>query len=217
MAAEHVAAAAAIVRKLTGGRWTWPPVRVRELYPAPTGKLLLRGRPVRVLTSVKRYADQADLEYTLFRNGIVELTGQPGWCRGEDERVDVVYEYGSEPSAMVLAAINALATELVLAESGSAECRLPEQVTSVNRQGLSWSVIDPSAFLDRGRTGIFEIDLAIAASTGGTRVRARAKVFSVQYPPPDRLETALLIPGDPSTAPDEIPSLSAILDEELTP
>jgi hypothetical protein len=197
MAQEHIDAATRIVRALTGGRWSWPPVRVRELYPAPSGKLLLRGRPVREVVSVRRYSDQVDLDYTLFRNGVVELADQVK-CRGGDARVDVVYEYGSAPSAMLQNAIDALAAELVLADAQSAECRLPEQVTSVNRQGLSWSIVDPSTFLDRGRTGIFEIDLAIAASTGGTRVRARSKVFSPDFPPPERIETEVLsVPATP--------------------
>lgn len=187
MAEEHDAAAAAIIRKLTGGRWTWPPVRVRELYPVRTGVLILRGRPVRSVTSVKRYRDGVDLEYTLFQNGRIELA-QPRSCR-RDERADVTYEYGSPPPLLLQNAIDALSAELVLAESGSAECRLPEQATSVTRQGVSWTLIDPNNFLDKGRTGIYEIDLAIAAAGA---VKKRARVFSPEYPPPERVSTEIL-------------------------
>lgn len=190
MAPEHDAAATRIVRALTGGRWTWPPVRTRELYPAPAGKVLLRGRPVRNVVSVKDYADGSDVGYVQFANGVLELARCPR------DRIDVTYEYGSKPSALVQSAIDTLAAELAAAENPNAECRLPERVTSVSRQGVSWTVIDPQDFLEQGRTGIYEVDLAIKAA--GTS-KARARVFSPEFPPPDRIETTTL--PDPEATP----------------
>lgn len=191
MAAEHDAAATRIVRALTGGRWSWPPVQVREVYPAPTGKVMLRGRPVRSITSVLDYRDGTPIDYVRYANGILELNpvSTVMRCAPTARRVDITYEYGSKPSPLIQSAIATLSAELAAADANTNECRLPERVTSVNRQGVSWTVIDPQDFLEQGRTGIYEIDLAIKAA-GSSKARARA--FSPEYPPPDRLEVTVL-------------------------
>lgn len=198
MTEAHDAAATRIVRALTGGRWTWPPVQARELYPAPTGRIILRGRPVRTVVSVSDYDSGADLAYTQFANGVIELSSYNPImrCAPHGRRVDVTYEYGSKPSPLIQAAIATLSSELASAEADTAECRLPERVTSVNRQGVSWTVIDPQEFLEQGRTGIYEIDLAIKA-VGSSK--ARARVFSPEFPPPERIETTIL--PDPEATP----------------
>lgn len=50
-----------------------------------------------------------------------------------------------------------LAEEYVKAARGLA-CALPERVTSITRQGASWTVLDPLDFLEDGLTGIGPID-----------------------------------------------------------
>lgn len=59
-----------------------------------------------------------------------------------------------------------LAQEYVKAASGQA-CALPERVTSINRQGASWTILDPQDFLKDGLTGIGPIDQWLAQT--GTR------------------------------------------------
>lgn len=54
-----------------------------------------------------------------------------------------------------------LAEEYVKASSGQA-CALPERVTSINRQGASWTILDPQDFLKDGLTGIGPIDAWLA-------------------------------------------------------
>lgn len=54
-----------------------------------------------------------------------------------------------------------LAQEYVLASQGEA-CALPERVTSINRQGASWTILDPQDFLEDGLTGIGPIDQWLA-------------------------------------------------------
>jgi len=51
-----------------------------------------------------------------------------------------------------------LSHEYVLACNGDARCRLPERLTSVTRQGVSWSVLGPDEFLKLGLIGIGQID-----------------------------------------------------------
>lgn len=54
-----------------------------------------------------------------------------------------------------------LAEEYVKASSGQ-DCALPERVTSINRQGASWTILDPQDFLKDGLTGIGPIDAWLA-------------------------------------------------------
>ena len=54
-----------------------------------------------------------------------------------------------------------LAEEYVKASTGQA-CSLPERVTSINRQGVSWTILDPQDFLKDGLTGIGPIDSWLA-------------------------------------------------------
>lgn len=61
-----------------------------------------------------------------------------------------------------------LAEEYLLAYKGK-ECALPERVTSVSRQGASWTILDPQDFLQDGLTGIGPIDQWLA--TTGLRSR----------------------------------------------
>lgn len=193
MTAEHTAAATSVVRSLTGGRWTWPPVRVRERYTVRGQRFRLFGKPVRSVTSIKVWGKTDELEYDEFANGIVELRKPLPGGRCGPVQLDVEYEYGARPSRVLSLAIEKLADEMEKADNDQ-KCRLPERVTSVNRQGVSWTLIDPQDFLDNGRTGVYEVDLAIKAS-GGAKLRAR--VFSPDAPVPDRVSTLRLPVVDP--------------------
>jgi hypothetical protein len=59
-----------------------------------------------------------------------------------------------------------LACQLALAcqPETQGKCQLPKRVTNVVRQGVSMAmVLDPMAFLDEGKTGIYEVDLFLAS------------------------------------------------------
>ena len=85
--------------------------------------------------------------------------------------------------------------------SRGGDCSLPERVTSVSRQGMSWTLLDPQDFLESGRTGIYEIDLMLA-SLNPARALARPRVFSPDLPRATAYQYAapplslLLEPGD---------------------
>ena len=55
-----------------------------------------------------------------------------------------------------------LAVEYGKAAQGN-PCALPERITSVTRQGVSWTVLDPQDFLDKGYTGMSRVDHWLAA------------------------------------------------------
>lgn len=181
---DYEADASQVLRSLSGGRWVWPPVRVRERYPLHAGRCRLTGRPVREIVEVRDRKDDGlipEADYELL-GSFLQVLDRPAVCE-----IEVYYEYGAAPPSLIQKAIRVLAAEFQLADTNSSSCRLPERVTSIQRQGVSWTLIDPMDFLDNNRTGIYEVDLAIA-SMYGTKVRRRARVFSPEHPPPDRVE-----------------------------
>jgi hypothetical protein len=92
----------------------------------------------------------------------------------------ITYRAGVAPPALASTAVDVLATELAKARIG-ASCDLPRRVTSMSRQGLSMSLLDPMDFLSKGRTGIYIVDLFISTyNPGGARRPAR--VFRADDP-----------------------------------
>jgi hypothetical protein len=87
--------------------------------------------------------------------------GQSPQC-GCGNAVRITYTIGANlpPGSEALAAW--LATEYGKAVSGQ-PCALPERITSVSRQGVSWTVLDPQDFLDKGYTGMSRVDHWLAA------------------------------------------------------
>lgn len=77
----------------------------------------------------------------------------------EDDTFEVSFTYGQAPPASGVLAANVLACQLALACTGGDGCRLPARVTSITRQGLSMTLLDPMEFLTDGMTGLYEVDL----------------------------------------------------------
>lgn len=117
------------------------------------------------------------------------MSTQMAWRNPPAARdITVDYTYGSPPPPDIQRAINILAEQFAIADTGAA-CSLPERVTSVNREGVSWTLIDPQDFLDNGRTGIYYVDLVIKAYAG---TRARSSVMSPEIPVPRRISSVLV-------------------------
>lgn len=178
-------AARRILIALCGGRWTSPPVRMIDEYPVPAhGTIILSGRPVREVYSVTGPGGNP-VPYTI-RNGYVLRVATDGTARAEcgpARAVRVDYTYGqAELPAVLTSAISVLAEEMLLASS-SAQCRIPERVTNVTRQGVSWTLLDPQDFLSEGRTGIYEVDLAVRA-LNPSGAKRRARLFSLNTSAP---------------------------------
>lgn len=79
-----------------------------------------------------------------------------GGC-GCRKRIRVEYSLKDNiPPGGRSAAFN-LASEYAKAKTGK-KCALPERVTSISRQGVSWTILDPQDFMDKGLTGLGRID-----------------------------------------------------------
>lgn len=206
---DAIATATRVMLALTGHRWTWPPRMVLEEYIVPNtvDSVHLTGRPVRSIIAVTDAASATSYEYELadgFRLRFPALTGA-AWPREggyppfnwngfyppprRSTKLWVRYVYGAPPPNDVLRAINEFATELDAAAAGG-DCKLPSRVTSITREGISWTVLDPQQFLEGGKLGMYFPDLVI--STYGARTRARSRVWSPEYKPPRRLSSIQL-------------------------
>lgn len=80
------------------------------------------------------------------------------------------------PAAGVSAA-GELACELVKSCLPGEKCRLPSRVTSLTRNGTTIAALDPMTFLDKGLTGLYRVDLFLAAYNPN-RLRRAASVAS---------------------------------------
>jgi hypothetical protein len=90
-------------------------------------------------------------------------------CGCDGDRVRVTYEIAANLPPGASAEVAHLACEYGKAAAGKA-CSLPERVTSITRQGVSWTVLDPQDFLDKGYTGLGRLNqwLSVARrSVGG--------------------------------------------------
>jgi hypothetical protein len=217
---DLTSAAQTIISNLLGRRWTWPRRHVIDTYRIPyaTRSLRLWGSPVSAVLSVAgptgEVIDRSQWQLnngnriwflqpqdSWWPGGLFDIAVPPPWWNmswyqtrqpsdGRDITVD--YIYGSPPPIDVQRAINQLAQQFAFAEACSPECKLPERVMTVSREGVSWTMIDPQDFLDRGRTGLYFVDLVLVSRGGGKAGAARASIMSPEQPPPRRIKSIII-------------------------
>lgn len=103
-------------------------------------------------------------------------------------KLRITYRYGSTMTTAARLTTIYYARQLYLSgPCGDRDlCELPERVTSVNREGISMSLIDPQTFIDKGRTGLIKVDQWL--STYLTRRGTRAPgIYSADAPPPNNI------------------------------
>jgi hypothetical protein len=159
--------------------------------------IILHGRPVTDVLSVTLEASDDPLPHTIENAYRIRLTdpvstAYPGartlYCSGP-RRIAIRYTYGSPPPAEIQLAINVLTEEFQKVVDGdTSECRLPDRVTSITREGISMALLDPQEFLDQGRTGIEEVDQALSRFNAGHAKRP-ARVYGRTVHPPIRSNT----------------------------
>jgi hypothetical protein len=75
----------------------------------------------------------------------------------------IVYEYGQPPPTAGRRAVGSLACEILKACRSDASCCLPKRTQQYTRQGITVAMLDPFDFFEKGRTGIYEVDLFLMA------------------------------------------------------
>jgi hypothetical protein len=194
--------------ELLGRRWVWPALSVTEKYEnVRTRRVHLQGRPI-ISVELVTLGGVEITDYEIENHASLRLPSQCGDCwfyassgwvwSGHGPAYDaylnrnpcatllVNYTYGAAPPESVEEAIKALQCELDLAFAGNAECRLPDRVTQISRQGIDMTLLDPQDFLENGKTGLTEVDEVLAVFNPGA-AKTRARVFSADHLPGRRV------------------------------
>lgn len=95
--------------------------------------------------------------------------------------IEVTYSYGAVPPTLGRMAARRVAQEFVKLWEGDEDCALPQRVTSVTRQGVTYTVLDSQDFLEEMRLGIYEVDLFLK-TVNPNKAQKRSKVFSPDIP-----------------------------------
>lgn len=111
------------------------------------------------------------VDYTLYPRGALFRAHGVSWPTSQDLMApydapgafSVLYWRGVRVPVAGRRAVTALACQIYKKCVGDGSCELPERVTQVNRDGLTFTMIDPMRFLDQGRTGLADVDLWLAA------------------------------------------------------
>lgn len=81
----------------------------------------------------------------------------------EVDTFEVIVNYGTPPTRAGAVAAAVLACELGKSITPGCKCTLPDRVTTITRQQMTMTVLDPQDFLDNGRTGLYLVDLFLKA------------------------------------------------------
>lgn len=160
-------------------------------------RLRLRGRPVRSVQQVISGGVVLDPgDYQVVNSQVLQAApgGSLDVCG-----LEVTYTYGVEPPTAGRRAARQLAEQLALGMAGE-DCELPDRVTSVSRQGVSYTILDNQDFLDDLRTGVYAVDLFLRA-VNPDKARRPARVFSPDLHRASRVTTKAASPISPYDLP----------------
>lgn len=140
-----------------------------------SGLLELPARPVTAITSVTVDGVVLDAsEYVLhdkrFLRRVGVTTSWPCGCDLDDEDYFVVdYEWGREPTRPLVLAAALLGFEFAIAWTPDCtrQCRLPQRVTSITREGITMAVVDSLSLFKDGMTGLPDVDALIQSEQFG--------------------------------------------------
>jgi hypothetical protein len=111
-------------------------------------------------------------------------------------RIRVTYQFGSTITASARRAVLWYAHQLWLEANGCSdcdECQLPERTTSVQREGISFTLLSPQDYLREGKTGIPSVDLWIS-SVNPRRATRPSAVHTPDSPPPENVSIQTVRP-----------------------
>lgn len=143
-------------------------------------RVRLRGRKVVRIHNLRTGDGQIVDPSTYYLADHSTIYGTPN-ATWTPSNVEVTYTYGTPPPAAGRAAARILATELVKLYEGDDSCALPQRVTSIARQGVTYTVLDSQDYIDNLRTGIYAVDMFLKTSNPDG-ARARSRVFSPDTP-----------------------------------
>lgn len=143
-------------------------------------RLRLRGRKVIKIHTVRDVKGNIvdPTKYYLIEHSVLLASPGANWS---PTNVEVTYTYGTEPPTAGKIAARSLAIELIKLYENDDSCALPQRVTSIARQGVTYTVLDNQEFIDDLKTGLYVVDLFLKTSNPD-KARARARVFTPDQP-----------------------------------
>lgn len=150
--------------------------------------LRLRHSPIRNVLSITFDGKvMPPSTYAIANGSYLVRRDRTPWVLDSMGSLTVTYVHGTKIPAAGKIAATRLANEYIYLKTDDEQCTLPSRIsTSISRQGETISVLDPLSFLNEGKTGVYEVDLFIAAANP-TGAKKKAKVFSVDRPRGERL------------------------------
>ena len=147
---------------------------------SPDSRIRLRGRPVTKIHSMRNRVGDivSPSSYYLVDHSTVHVKAGTAWTPCNTE---ITYSYGTPVPVAGKMAARTLATELIKLWTDDEDCQLPQRVTSVTRQGVSYTILDNQEFIDELRTGLLVVDLFLK-TVNPDNARRKSKVFSVDTP-----------------------------------
>lgn len=152
-----------------GDRWmSWPCGCGSVCHHSGPRAVHLPG-PVSEIVHVEINGVIADPATYTLEDGVLYRRGGPwppqdlGRPLGEANTWQVAYRRGVPVPPSVSRLTGVLAAEFLMACGGDAKCRLPRNITTVSRQGLTFQVYDPQAIYAAGKTNLPEVDLWLSA------------------------------------------------------
>jgi len=147
---------------------------------SPDARIKLRGRPVIKIHSIRNKNGKIldPSSYYLVDHSTIHIVAGTPWTPCNTE---ITYEYGAAVPMAGKMAAKTLATEFAKLWAGDEECALPQRVTSVSRQGVSYTILDNQEFIDELRTGLYAVDLFLK-TVNPDNARRKSKVFSPDQP-----------------------------------
>lgn len=143
-------------------------------------RIRLRGKNVQEVHLIRSmYSGQIvspDAYYVAEHSEIRAYKGVP-WPPGN---LEITYTYGTRVPTSGRMAAKLFAIELIKFWEGD-DCALPDRVTSVSRQGVSYTILDNQDFLENMRIGIYAIDLFLKTANP-SKALAPSKVFNPDVP-----------------------------------
>lgn len=147
---------------------------------SPESRIKLRGRPVTKVHTVRtrdgRILDPST--YYLVDHSTIQASAGVPWTPCN---IEVTYTYGQTVPVAGKMAARTLAMEFAKLWAGDEDCALPQRVTSISRQGVSYTLLDSQDFIDDVRTGLYAVDLFLK-TVNPDKARARSRVFSPDVP-----------------------------------
>lgn len=134
----------------------------------------------------------APTAYRLDNHRLLVRTDGSLWPRCNDLTLDdtkagtwsVTADYGQDVPVGGQLAVGEMACQILRAMSGG-DCQLPNNVTSLIRQGVTITYPTIQELLGEGRTGLYLTDLFLATSNPN-KLNTRARVYRIDGAPPRR-------------------------------